>query len=295
MGDNNGVTEEITNAKLFQAILDLQKDLQKNTENLQKNTESVSQIANNLQDIKQQQDEIKRDFLSFRTNAQASIRALESIQQQLTESQEFINNEFENCKATLKATEDRAKAAESEVVKLTAELKSVHEKVDKDQKSINDSEQYGRRSMLEISSIPVVEHEDLKLIITEIAKCMKLDRFCYEDQVDVAHRLKSKLDIPPIIVLFQSRAKRNNFYDRRKLLKNIKLKDLDIGFQDSNPIFVNESLTLQNAALYKKVRDACKRNRFKFYWTVNGKILCKKSENTATIKIKDENDLQKIR
>ena len=52
MGDNNGVTEEITNAKLFQAILDLQK-------NLQKNTESVSQIANNLQNIKQQQDEIK--------------------------------------------------------------------------------------------------------------------------------------------------------------------------------------------------------------------------------------------
>ena len=63
MGNNNGVTKEITNAKLFQAILDLQKNLQKNTENLQKNTESVSQIANNLEDIKQQQDEIKRDFL----------------------------------------------------------------------------------------------------------------------------------------------------------------------------------------------------------------------------------------
>ena len=76
MDDNNSITEEITNAKLFQAILDLQKNLQKNTENLQKNKESVSQIANNLQDIKQQQDEIKRDFLSFRTNAQASIRAL---------------------------------------------------------------------------------------------------------------------------------------------------------------------------------------------------------------------------
>ena len=171
----------------------------------------------------------------------------------------------------------------------------MHEKVDKDQKSINDLEQYGRRSMLELSNIPVVEHEDLKLIITEIAKCMKLDRFCYEDQVDVAHRLKSKLDIPPIIVLFQSRAKRNNFYDQRKLLKSIKLKDLNNGLQDSNLIFVKESLTLQNAALYKKVRKVCKRNRFKFYWTVNGKISCKKSENTATIKIKDENDLQKIR
>ena len=101
MGNNNGVTEEITNAKLFQAILDLQKNLQKNTENLQKKTESVSQIANNSEDVKQQQDEIKRDFLSFRTNAQASIRALESSQQQLTESQQFVNNEFENCKATV--------------------------------------------------------------------------------------------------------------------------------------------------------------------------------------------------
>ena len=52
-----------------------------------------------MEDIKKQQEEIKKEFLSFKTNTQASIKALEVNQQKLTESQQFINAEFEVCKS----------------------------------------------------------------------------------------------------------------------------------------------------------------------------------------------------
>ena len=55
MDNDNQATEEITNAKLFEAILDIKK-------NLNENTDSVSQIDTKLEDIRQQQDEIKKDF-----------------------------------------------------------------------------------------------------------------------------------------------------------------------------------------------------------------------------------------
>ena len=62
---------------------------------LNKNTESVEQIANNLDEIKIQQNDFKKDLLSFKSNTQAAIKALEPSQQATGESQDFINKEFE--------------------------------------------------------------------------------------------------------------------------------------------------------------------------------------------------------
>ena len=134
----------------------------------------------------------------------------------------------------------------------------------------------------------------MKLVIT-LATNMNINNFSYDNDVDVAHRLHSELSPPPIIVMFHSRTKKNEFYDKRKTLRNITLKDLDLNFEGNANIFVNESLTIQNSILFKNVRDTCKKNNFKFYWTYNGKILCKKNTKSNTIVIKDEKDLQAIK
>ena len=137
--------------------------------------------------------------------------------------------------------------------------------------------------MVEISNISVKPEESTKLIITALATNMNINNFSYDNDVDMAHRLHSKLSPPPIIVMFHSRTKRNEFYDKSKALRNITLKDLDLNFEENANIFVNESLTIQNSILFKKVRDTCKKNNFKFYWTYNGKILCKKILNRTPL------------
>ena len=198
MGGDKDQIQEISNNKLMEVILDIQK-------NLNKNTDTVSQIMVNMEDIKKQQEEIKKEFLSFKTNTQASIKALEVSQQKLTESQQFINVEFEVCKSNQKTTEERAKFAEAKIVNLNAQLQSFHETLREEQNRINDLEQYGRHNMIEISNIPIKKDKNLQSIITALAKSMEVKDFTYEVDVDVAHRLNSKLTPPPVIVMFHSR------------------------------------------------------------------------------------------
>ena len=185
MGDE----DEISNKKLLELLLDLQK-------NLAQNTTSIKQIANNIEEIKQQQD-LKKEVLSLKTNTQASIRALEANQQKLTDSQKFINEEFEKCKSKQENYEDRAKTAESKIVNLNAHLHSLQDMLRENCHKINDLEQYGRHCMVEISNIPVKPEESMKSIITALATNMNINNFSYDNDVDVTHRLRSQLSPPP--------------------------------------------------------------------------------------------------
>ena len=111
--------------------------------------------------------------------------------------------------------------------------------------------------MVEINNIPFTTNENLESVITDIAKKgMELDHFIYKQYVDVAHRLNSKLPIPPIIVMFNSRSMREDFYQSRKQLNNIKLSDINPNYEGNNVICINESLTIKNAVLFRKVRQS---------------------------------------
>ena len=169
----------------------------------------------------------------MRANTRAFIRALEANQQKLTDSQEFINEEFEKCKSKQENYEDRAKTAESKIVNLNAHLHSLQHTLRENCHEINDLEQYGRHCMGEISNIPVKPEDSMKSIITALATNMNINNFSYNNDVNVAHKLHSKLSLPPIIVMFHSRTKRNEFCDKRKALRNITLKDLDLNFEEN--------------------------------------------------------------
>ena len=62
------------------------------------------------------------------------------------------------------------------------------------------------------------------------------------------------------------------------------MKDLNLDYNEKeNMIFLNESLTNQNAILFKKVRQACRDKHFKFFWTVNRKIMCRKTQQSPVV------------
>ena len=80
----------------------------------------------------------------------------------------------------------------------------------------------------------------------------------------------------------------DEFYQSRKQLKSIKLKDINPTYEQSNVIFINGSLTIKNAVLFKKERQLSKANNLKFFLTFNGKIMCRKAMNAPAIIIKNE-------
>ena len=132
-------------------------------------------------------------------------------------------------------------------------------------------------------------------IIVAVARVMKYENFNYENDVDVAYKLQSKLHTPPIIIMFKNRSARTQFFYKRKQLKDVKVKDLNLpDINGDSLIFINESLTIVNAILFKKVRQRCKTKQYKYYWTINGKIMCRKSVNSDVITITNEGDIEEF-
>ena len=49
---------------------------------------------------------------------------------------------------------------------------------------------------------------------------------------------------------------------------------------ETNNIYINESLTFHRKRLFGKVNEFKRRSKWKYVWTVNGKIYLRESENT---------------
>ena len=123
--------------------------------------------------------------------------------------------------------------------------------------SYNDLEQYSRRECVEIQGIPAPDHptkESTNDIVMKIAsKFMDID--ITEKDISVSHRLpvnkgyKGNRIEPAIIVKFVRRDTKVAFYRARSKLKNKTTRDL--GYQAANGIYINESLTEMNKALFK--------------------------------------------
>ena len=134
--------------------------------------------------------------------------------------------------------------------------------------------------MLEISGIPFNKNGNMSNIIADFM----LD--------DVAHRT-SKRQNTPIIMLFNKKSDRTNFFKQRKEFHNLRahqfqssqlvdeevtLPDIDNerGEETSNSkmlIVLNESLTPTNRRLLKEAKKVNKQHNYKYKgYTVNGEV-----------------------
>ncbi len=84
------------------------------------------------------------------------------------------------------------------------------------------------------------------------------------------------------------------FYRARKNLKNVTTKDL--GYTPNNKIYVTESLTEKNKQLFRECLNVKKMKKYKFIWTINGRIYLRKNEDrdSQPILIKSRDDLNKL-
>ena len=62
-------------------------------------------------------------------------------------------------------------------------------------------------------------------------------------------------------------------------------------YEGNNVIFINESLTIKNAILFRKVRQSVKQIISSFFGHLMAKLCVGKQMNTTTIIIKNEEDI----
>ena len=209
----------------------------------------------------------------------------------LQKSQSFICEQYENFrKVTNSLMADNTKLR-NENEKLKAEVNILQRSVDQAHDDINSLEQYGRRSMFEISGIPRCDDEDVEEMVLSL--CHKIGVQITPVDIEAAHRLSNKVTAN-IIVLMKSRKLRNDIFQRRSQLKGVSSHDIGVTSRPPNKLFINESLTRKNKELFSKVNDFKKVNGYKFIWSRNGIIYLRQSESSKAIMVKKEADLPKL-
>ncbi|XP_057294659.1 uncharacterized protein LOC130623194 [Hydractinia symbiolongicarpus] len=203
-----------------------------------------------------------------------------------------INNhteEITGLKFTCDNILSRNTKIETDISDLKKENKTKEGKINKLRAEINDLEQYGRRVMVDIRGIPRVQNEDTTLLTTQLAELMKVK--IEKEDIDISHRTSNKKEAS-IIVKFNSRYKRNIFYEGRKKLSEKTIQDL--GFQGSTKIYINESLTSVNGELFRQAREhLLSKKLVKYVWTKNGQVYVRETDTADIINIKSKDDIFK--
>jgi len=79
----------------------------------------------------------------------------------------------------------------------------------------------------------------------------------------------------------------------RKLTRTVDLKRFAV--EGTENIYINENLTKFRKRLFWNAKRKAKANGYQFYWTVNGNVLVRKSDDSAAFLIKDEGALALIK
>ena len=147
-----------------------------------------------------------------------------------------------------------------------------------------DLEQYGRRDCIEISGIPALGPEQIENLnaVGGVGKLIGVQ--VKQEDISVCHRLpqpkgyKGKRKEPRIIVKFARRDVKDNFYKARGKLRSKTTKD--IGYRAQNNIYLAESLTERNKALFRSCLNVKRDKSYKFIWTLNGILYLKIDESS---------------
>ena len=86
--------------------------------------------------------------------------------------------------------------------------------------------------MIEIAGIPYRKEENYIQLISKLAELAEITNF-NKNQIDLVHRTSAK-PTAPIIILFNKKSDRINFYNQRKKRKKFRSEQFQIGTDNGN-------------------------------------------------------------
>lgn len=111
-----------------------------------------------------------------------------------------------------------------------------------------DKQQLPRLNNIEIKGIPESQDENLYDIVDSIGKVVKYT--VKKSQISFITRLQTQDTAKPIIVEFVNRFVKEEFVAAARLaMKNTPIRPLDLGYQGTNKIYINDHLSTKNKML----------------------------------------------
>lgn len=246
-------------------------------------TQMTSDLRDELrQEIKAAREAVERDL-------RAEIRALRTDHREQTKSIEHMSDIFEKLRQECSDVKADNVSLRTENAAFRAELDAMRKRLADVESRLLLSEQYSRNKNIEIKGIEEAPAENLTDTVCKLGALAGVT--IEPDDIEVCHRVPSKAKPSGIVVQFAKRQKRDSLIEKARKLR---LTNRDFGNSSAAPVFVNEHLCpilkrLLGMAVAKK-----KANGWRYVWSRGGKIYAKKSDDSATITIKHELDLDKI-
>ena len=209
--------------------------------------------------------------------------------EKIEKDQVVVHNKLNNIDGYINNLWKENKEMKRENEELLKKVKEGNRKVEVTQDKLDDLEQYGRKTMLEINGFPRMENEDPWKIVLALAE--KLEVALTEDNIEACHRISGN-EKAGLIVEFASRKKRDEMIYYRKKLANISIKDF--GYEGDNRIYVNESLTPKRKSLIRELKAKKDEYNFKYVWSKKGIIFIRRDENSRALRINSLIDLNKL-
>eukprot|EP00794_Sanderia_malayensis_P021289 gene21289-biopygen16321 len=205
------------------------------------------------------------------------MKEVEKTQEEMKKKQDLNRQHIDRL---LKESVKKEKENEA----LLKKLKKNEEELKRANQAVDDLEQYGRKTMLEISGFPRKDQETATNLVVKLAE--KLEINLDVEHIEACHRISPR-DDAPIIVEFLSRKMRDEFLSQKKKVRNLTIADLgfvaDAG--SAGKTYINESLTKKRKGLLRDITMGRDEYNFKFIWSNKGKIFVRKSENSPPILI----------
>lgn len=242
-------------------------------------------------DIETKFSRIEEMFQDLKSTFTQRTKEIEDQLKKVIDSQAFISKQYDKFSNVIdNIMKDNVQLRkENEQIQKRVDL--IEKELKEARRETNDLEQYGRRSMVEISGVPQTPEENTENIVLQISKHMKLD-ITHED-IEASHRISTR-ENASIIVKFNNRKVRDNFYLRRISLKGRTTHDLHLAVErQASKVFINESLTRKNKELFSTALQYKKDNNFRYLWTRNGTIFIRKSDQYKPTRITFVEDLNK--
>ncbi|KAI5632798.1 hypothetical protein NE865_14485 [Phthorimaea operculella] len=245
--------------------------------------DAVSSLANEIFMLRSDIFQLKSELTTTQNSLKICTARLGDITDKLTESDK-----------RLKLLEER----DAEVSSLKSQVQSLQEQLNQESQATLGNE-------VEITGIP--ERKEENLIHVAMLIGTKVGVRLEENDIDFAVRVGPKQSPAgssnpqgqkgplnrPVVLRMVRRDKRDEFLKQAKARKNVTTKDLQIGAgEQNNKVYVNERLCRAYRQLFRATRQRAEQANYKYYWTKNGCIYVRKTDNSPAIRIRSQVELE---
>lgn len=214
--------------------------------------------------------------------------------QELKESVQFLSDSVDKSNSLIEAMRKEFSEIKKEVNELRDENKVLKKTVSNLQEKVRSFEQYSRRTNLEISGIPETPKEDVLSLIKDVGTAIGVE--LDESQVMAAHRIPSfkKNRTPSLIVQFHTKMQRDAWITNFRKKKTMSADEINRALP-KNKVYLNEHLSPDSKMFLGQLKEACKKDNFKYVWFRDGKFYVRREDGGRCHRINDLSELSKLR